>query len=136
MVLVVVSDALASALGRPMSEFMVGIARTYRSAALLSVALIVAAPAFEEICFRGFLYAGMKRCWLGSAGAIVLTSLVWASIHIQYDLFDIGVIFVSGLLLGVVRWRTKSLWPCLALHAAWNAVATTQAILYVKLVAP
>lgn len=136
MVLVVLSDALGSALGRPMNEFMVVIARTYRSATLFTLALIVAAPLFEEICFRGFLYEGFERSWLGPVGAIVVTALVWASIHLQYDLFDMGVIFVSGLLLGVVRWRTRSLLPCLALHAAWNAVATAQVILYVKLVAP
>jgi membrane protease YdiL (CAAX protease family) len=136
MILVVASDTLSAALGRPMSDFMVGIAQTYRSAALFSIALVAAAPLFEEMCFRGFLYTGFARSWLGPLGAVVVTSLVWSAIHIQYDAFDMAVIFVSGVLLGVVRWTTRSLLPCLALHAAWNIVATAQAVLYVKLVSP
>ena len=44
-------------------------------------------PVFEELFFRGFLLEGFRRTFLGTTGAVVLTSLLWAVIHTQYDLY-------------------------------------------------
>lgn len=122
-------DRLSQWAGRPtVPDFMI---RTYTSAnlkPLLWVALIVAAPIFEEIFFRGFLYTGFAASRIGSYGAITLIALIWAIIHPQYDPFDMGIIFLIGLLFGLARLRSGSLYPPLAMHAGINFMAVFQAM--------
>lgn len=122
-------DRLSHLAGRPsVPDFMI---RTYTSAnlkPLLWVALIVAAPIFEEIFFRGFLYAGFAASRLGSFGAIALIALIWSVIHLQYDPFEMGIIFLIGLLFGLARLRSGSLYPPLAMHAGINFMAVFQAM--------
>ena len=120
-------DWVSTAAGRPdIPEFMVNAYRTAGFAPLLWVAVILGAPLAEEIFFRGFLFKGLERSPIGGWGAILLTSLSWALIHLQYDLFDIGSIFALGLLLGVFRLKTGSILPPLAMHLLQNLVATIQ----------
>jgi uncharacterized protein len=96
---------------------------------LLWSALVVAAPLFEELFFRGFLLEGFRRSRLGSGGAIALTAALWAAIHLQYGPFDLAAVAVLGVVLGVIRLRTGSLWSCVAAHALVNLVATVQTAL-------
>lgn len=120
------SDTLTWALGRPVvPEFMKSAYASADPAWLLWLAFVLGAPLFEEIFFRGFLFKGLEgpiKPW----GAIVATSAVWSAIHVQYDLYGIGTIFVIGLLLGAARRRTGSIFAPLAMHAFANLVACTQ----------
>ncbi len=102
---------------------------------LLWIALIVAAPVFEEIFFRGFLFRGFLGSRLGSFGTIVVTSLLWTVIHIQYDLYDMASIFVIGLLLGLSRFRSRSLYVPIAMHAVNNLVAAIETGWHVRFLA-
>jgi membrane protease YdiL (CAAX protease family) len=125
--LVAASDLLTVSLGRPVvPEVMVEYYRSTIFKPLIWAALMLAAPLAEEVFFRGFLFRGWEASRLGGPGAVVLTSALWAVIHLQYDLFGIGVIFVAGLLLGFARWKTGSLLLCMVLHAAMNLVATVE----------
>jgi len=128
--LIIISDTLTVALGKPIvPEFMYEIVNSTTAPALLWLAIIIAAPFFEELFVRGFLLEGLRRGSLGDAGAIVLTSVFWASIHVQYGLYEIGTIFVFGLALGLARIGTKSLWVPIAMHVTANLVATLEAYL-------
>ena len=94
---------------------------TMKWPALFWIASVVFAPVFEESLFRGFLFAGLKDSKLGIAGTIVLTGLVFALLHaFQYGVGVIAQIFVLGIVFGVVRWRTRSLFSTIGLHAVWN----------------
>ncbi|MBD2464801.1 CPBP family intramembrane metalloprotease [Oscillatoria sp. FACHB-1407] len=93
---------------------------------LFYFAIIVMAPLFEEVFFRGFLFQGLRHSSLKVGGAIVLPSAFWAMIHVQYDWLDIGIIFILGLLLGYARYRTTSLYVPLAMHALNNLLALLQ----------
>lgn len=95
---------------------------------LLGLAFVVAAPVFEEAFFRGFLFHGWSRSWLGVRGAIILTALLWAVIHTQYGAFELVWLFIYGLLLGVARYRADTLIVPLAMHAGTNALALTLAL--------
>jgi len=123
-------DLLSRWAGRPdVPEFMV---RVYQSAGfppLLWIAVVIGAPIGEEVFFRGFLFSGLAKSRLGGWGAVVITSLAWASVHVQYDLWDIGYIFCLGLIIGAFRLKTGSLWPPLLMHALVNLVATIQVAL-------
>jgi hypothetical protein len=129
LVLMVGQDVLSWSLGRPIvAEFMLTAYRTAVFLPVLVVALLVAAPVVEEVFFRGFMYKGLAASKVGPAGAILITSLVWAAIHLQYDVYGMGLIFTMGVLLGLVRWRTKSVILPILLHGMINAVATVQTV--------
>jgi membrane protease YdiL (CAAX protease family) len=68
--------------------------------------------------FRGFLYRGWARSPRAVLPAVVITSTLWAAGHVQYDWFVIPQIFLSGLLLGWVRWRSGSTMLTFAMHAS------------------
>jgi membrane protease YdiL (CAAX protease family) len=123
------TDWLSVSLNRPIvPDVMVDAYRSAGSVPLMWLTLMVAAPLFEEIFFRGFLFTGLQHSRLGSVGAIALTSLAWATIHAQYDLVGMLFIFVAGLLLGTVRVRTGSVSLCILLHALMNTAATFETI--------
>jgi membrane protease YdiL (CAAX protease family) len=56
---------------------------------------------------------------------VVLTSLVWTALHVGYSLYSLGAIFVFGIILGFVRYRTGSLWSTVIMHAFYNAVGVS-----------
>ncbi len=91
------------------------------AAALLSVlALAVVTPIAEEIFFRGFVQRGLVNRW-GPVPGLIVSAAVFSGLH-----FSPGVllpVFVTGLLLGALYWRTGSLWPSVAVHAAQNLAA-------------
>lgn len=87
---------------------------------LFWAAAVLAAPVFEEVMFRGFLFRGFQASFLGTGGTIVLTALLWAAMHLQYNLYGMGFIAATGILFGIARARTGSLIVPMALHAALN----------------
>ena len=127
-----ISDLINVALDRPVVPDVMR--DTYASGNplwLLWFSIIVVAPLFEEIFFRGFLFRGIEGSRIGVAGAILITSFTWAIIHIQYDAFEVATIFVLGILLGIVRWRTGSVLVPIALHMVNNLIAAIETALAV-----
>src|SRR5262249_31582497 len=101
-------------------------ARTSGTLPLVLIAVVVAAPITEELLFRGFLMRGWAASWLGPIGAVVLTSAIWAVIHIQYDWIVVGQIFILGLLFGYFRLRTGSVLPTIVAHGVYGLAAMIQ----------
>jgi membrane protease YdiL (CAAX protease family) len=93
--------------------------------ALLAVAFLVAvvAPMAEEFFFRGFFF-GALRNWKGPWPAAVITGLVFGSIHFgsAEAAFLLPLAFF-GFSLCLLRERTGSLYPGIALHCANNSLA-------------
>jgi membrane protease YdiL (CAAX protease family) len=125
-------DLLSRALGREVAPGFMGevlkSARADGALWLLVLAFCAVAPATEEFFARGFLYRGWSESAVGPAGAIVLSSLVWTAMHLQYDLFFLGEVFSIGLLLGYLRYRSGSTWLTVVLHGINNLAATLQSI--------
>ncbi len=96
----------------------------------LWIAIVVIGPIFEEVVFRGFLFSGLEASVVGPIGAIVLTSLAWAGIHLQYDLFDLTSIFVLGILLGTAKVKTGSLYITSGMHMLVNFLAMVSVTYY------
>jgi membrane protease YdiL (CAAX protease family) len=99
---------------------------------LFFLAVVVVAPITEEIAFRGFLFRGLSSTWLGVAGTMVLTSVAWAAMHVQYDWMTLAQIFLIGLLLGWLRWASGSTLLTILLHMLANLAATIQAAIKVE----
>lgn len=126
---VAASDLTSVALGRPVvADFMV---QAYSSAPpiLIVLAIVVAAPLFEEIFFRGFLMSALEARGLSAPAGAVVSAALWAVMHLQYDFYNIVAIFLMGLLLAAARIKTGSLVPCLFMHALGNAIATVETAL-------
>ena len=120
--------------GRPIvPNFVVDAYKTaLGSHALLSfiLALVVAAPLMEELLFRGFLLRGYAASRLGPGGAVALTSIAWASMHVQYEAFYVVQIFILGCAFGWLRLRSGSTILTLILHGIVNAVAIVQTVYF------
>lgn len=135
--LLIVLDLFTYLLGKPIvPEFMWRIYSSVESRWILWIALIVAAPLIEELFFRGFLLKGLSVSPIGPAGAVILTSAVWAVIHMQYDLYGIGTIFVMGLVLGTARVMTGSTILTIFLHSVANLVATAETVIFLSYFSP
>jgi membrane protease YdiL (CAAX protease family) len=89
---------------------------------------IVMAPAGEEILFRGFLFRGWARSDRSTWPAIIVISVLWAGLHVQYDWTGIAQIIVIGLFLGWMRWRSGSTLLTFLLHALFNLEGTMETV--------
>jgi membrane protease YdiL (CAAX protease family) len=112
-------------------RFMVDVYKTASFLPGLLFAIIIVAPIFEEIFFRGFLFQGIRCSRLGPIGAIGITSVFWAVIHLQYDLSGITTLFALGLLFGIARLKTDSIHLLMVMHSLTGLVATIETVLYV-----
>ena len=123
-------DAIAIALGKPIvPEFSRQVWATSSDRMTLVAVIVVAAPVFEELLFRGFLMRGLLDTRLGERGAVLVTALLWAFVHLQYDWYGIAYIVLIGLLFGYARLRTGSLAVPILLHMLVNAVSTLETAL-------
>lgn len=82
----------------------------------------VVAPIAEELFFRGFLFAGLRKdhpFWLAAMGS----ALIFAVGHmVPGAILPLGVL---GFLFAWLRERTGSIWPSIVMHAANNALYFT-----------
>lgn len=135
-VLIALSDAALYLGGRDLvTSFQL---QSYTTAAAegwlfpMFAAAILVAPAGEEIMFRGFLFRGWARSDRSAWPAIVVISVLWAALHIQYDWTGVLQIFVVGLFLGWMRWRSGSVLLTFVLHALFNLEGTLETLLQVR----
>jgi len=87
---------------------------------LVSLAVIALLPALsEELVMRGVLLPSLA-VWTGPGLGVYLTAAVFGLIH--FDAIRLLFTFVLGLLLGLLRVRTASLWPPVVVHSTLNAL--------------
>lgn len=107
----------------PIPQFMVDTYQSTDHPLLLAAGIAVVAPLFEECFFRGFLYTGWRRSRFGVIPSVLMTTLLWTLIHLQYGWFDKSWIFGFGLLLCLAREWSGSLWPPIAMHVMNNVLS-------------
>tara|TARA_B100000470_G_C19786418_1_gene390104 strand:- start:242 stop:1039 length:798 start_codon:yes stop_codon:yes gene_type:complete len=88
---------------------------------LLSTTIVVLAPLGEEILFRGFLQKKLEESWQDITRAILVTSLFFAFIHMNP--VWIIQIYLLGVILGYLAWKTGSILTSLVLHSLNNGAA-------------
>ncbi|HIA24139.1 MAG TPA: CPBP family intramembrane metalloprotease, partial [Candidatus Marinimicrobia bacterium] len=94
---------------------------SFNMAVFLMFGIVVLAPLGEEILFRGFLQKFLEEHWQDVTRAVLVTSLFFAIIHLNP--FWLIQIYILGVILGFLAWRTGSIWAGFILHAANNLVA-------------
>ncbi|SFP75152.1 CPBP family intramembrane glutamic endopeptidase [Salibacterium halotolerans] len=88
--------------------------------------IAVGAGVSEEFLFRGALL-GMTAGFTGETPALLLISLLFMALHIpQYkgSILIHVIVFMMGVVLGLLFLRTEALWAPVAAHAVYNAVLT------------
>ncbi|HEX7735764.1 MAG TPA: type II CAAX endopeptidase family protein [Ktedonobacteraceae bacterium] len=93
--------------------------------ALLAGSVFIA-PFCEELFFRGFVFAGLLR-ELSPLWAVIVSAGLFAVAHADPGSFV--PLFLIGLGLGFLRWRTGSTWASMSLHILNNLVASVDIIL-------
>jgi|TARA_B100000029_G_scaffold110329_1_gene102185 hypothetical protein len=88
---------------------------------LLFMAIALIAPMGEELLFRGFLQQFLEKHWQDVTRAILVTALFFAMIHMNPYWFV--QIYLLGIMLGFLSWRTGSVIPPLILHGMNNGIA-------------
>lgn len=83
--------------------------------------LTVLAPCAEELFFRGWLYTGL-RAQFGFWTSYVTTSVAFAAIHWDRNHRHILLVFPLAMALGLLRERSGSVKPTIALHAIYNLI--------------
>jgi|TARA_B110000116_G_scaffold68492_1_gene59070 membrane protease YdiL (CAAX protease family) len=87
----------------------------------LFLAVVIVAPIGEEIVFRGFLQKFLENYWKDITRAVLVTSLFFAMIH--FNPFWTIQIYLLGVILGFLAWKTKSVIPSIILHSVNNGTA-------------
>jgi membrane protease YdiL (CAAX protease family) len=84
----------------------------------LSVAMIaIVAPLAEEVVFRGVLLDVLAARW-GMWPGILGTAVVFSAFHVSW--WTLAPTLILGVSAGWLALRRRSLWPAVALHAAYN----------------
>lgn len=86
---------------------------------LVVFTVVVLAPVFEELFFRGLLYPALRNR-IGPKAAVVLDGFIFGVLHFQ-PLFTISLILV-GIILAYLYERTESLVAPMLAHALYNGI--------------
>lgn len=119
---IILLDVTSFILGREIVPPFVTDTLASASTAQLILAMVIMAPLFEEIFFRGFLFRGIEASKLGPYGALVITTLAFTVVHIQYDSYYLAQVLVLGTVLGVARLITRSVVLAIILHSVANTI--------------
>jgi membrane protease YdiL (CAAX protease family) len=88
------------------------------------LAFAVIGPTVEELLFRGAGYRLLEE--YGARVAILVTGLLFGLWHGLIDALPILVAF--GLGLAYLRFRTRSIYPCIVLHVFFNTIGIVVAM--------
>ena len=86
---------------------------------LLAVVAGIVVPVLEEIVYRGLLWSALEKRGMREQAVLVVTSLIFAAIHLEPARFPI--LFVLGIALGYGRIRTGRIGSCVAAHIYLNS---------------
>ena len=95
------------------------------TAIVAGVLIVLVAPLCEEVFFRGFFFAGLRRR-LPFGAAALGSGLLFGLIHLgDANLIAGAQLAILGVILAWLYEETDSLWAPIALHCFNNAVAFT-----------
>lgn len=106
----------------PMPQFMEEIVLDLakRNGVFSFIAIVVAAPVFEEMIFRGVILDGLLKKY-SPTKAILTSSALFGILHLNPWQFIAAM--VVGVLSGWVYYETRKLTLCILIHAVNNLVA-------------
>ena len=88
--------------------------------AFFAIIAVVVAPLAEETFFRGFMFQGIRKR-LNFAWTAIISAAIFALAHMSPS--GLVPIFILGLMLAWLFNKTRSIWPCMIVHCAYNSIA-------------
>jgi uncharacterized protein len=132
-ILTVIADGVSYKLGYNLvSQFQFDIYNSASAAGWLPwllLTLVVVAPLGEETLFRGFLFRGWHRTPRDIWAVIIVTALLWAITHVQYNPYYMAQVFGIGLVFGWFRYTSGSTILTMVLHGLVNLEGTVETVL-------
>ena len=84
------------------------------------ILIICIQPAvIEELAFRGIILGGLRTA-MDDRDAVIVSSMMFMILHVQ--VFSILHLLLMGICAGYLRLKTRSIWPCIALHFTHNSL--------------
>ena len=120
------SQTLTYILDKAPSAFVDPLYQSVSSVALLVIAVAVVAPLYEELVFRGLLWTAIAEQFDRTRGAVIaslVTSFIFAIIHLQYGIYEMSTIVVLALIFCYARFKSGSLLLPMLLHIINNSAA-------------
>jgi membrane protease YdiL (CAAX protease family) len=87
---------------------------------LTALSVGIGAPLSEELLFRGFVLSAVAKWRYGFWPAALLVNTVWTVFHFGYSAVGMLEVFVGGLYMSWLLWRSGSIWLPIICHAATN----------------
>ncbi|MCY3632572.1 MAG: CPBP family intramembrane metalloprotease [bacterium] len=100
-------------------------AATGTDIAFVMLGVVVGAPIFEEIFFRGLVLRAFERKW-GSAIGVLASSALFGAVHLQ--LLQFPALMAFGIIAAVLARRYQRLGPAIWAHIGFNLVAVINLI--------
>jgi membrane protease YdiL (CAAX protease family) len=91
------------------------------SAVFIIGVVILVAPFIEELIFRGFFQRILEYRYKDITKAVLLSALAFAIVH--FNPWWIVQIYIIGVFMGYVAWRTNSIWISFIIHAVNNGIS-------------
>ena len=85
-----------------------------------ALAIGIGAPISEELLFRGFLISALMKWGGGFWTAALVANVVWTTFHLGYSIAGLIEVFIGGLYMSWLLWRSGSIWLPIIAHAATN----------------
>lgn len=92
----------------------------------------VVAPICEEIVFRGYFYAVMKRLSCRFFAAII-TGIIFGLVHCS--MWSLAPLIVVGIILAIVYEFSGSIWAPIICHSLFNTMSTVYMIFFLDVTA-
>ena len=93
------------------------------SIAIAGVLIVILAPLTEEMFFRGFMFASLRRS-MPLWPAALIAAVVWGSLHLSGGNIGVAIqLSVFGVILAWLYERSGTLWAPITAHALNNTIA-------------
>lgn len=98
------------------------IAENFGAVPVQILLIVIAAPISEEVCFRGFLFGGLRER-LPRLAAALISALIFGGLHATTGVSAVPPLIFFGFVLALLYERTGSILPGILLHMLNNSVA-------------
>ena len=76
----------------------------------------------EELLYRGYLITRLKQLFSSDFQVLILSSLIFGSVHAYQGLPGMAMTALFGLAFGFLFMRTRTLWPLAVAHAGEDLI--------------
>lgn len=126
LVFIVATETLTFMLDKDPTAFVDDLYASANPKWLLILAMVLVAPIYEELMFRGILWRAVSEQFSGKKGMVmasIITSIVFSIIHFQYEFYEMSIVFLLAMLLSYARAKSGSVVLPIIIHILNNGLA-------------